>query len=75
MIAFGDWVDLLSYNLRIAGALWGAWSGGASTVINERFVLIAAGVEFVDDFSAFTILMEKRRDETKLEGPQLKLVP
>lgn len=48
LVATGTWESILAHNLRIAAALWAAWAGGASTVIQGRIKICAQSIVLND---------------------------
>lgn len=67
IIVGADELWLLAHNLRVAGALWAAWAGGAATVLAAND----------SDDGAAVIRRSASIDDrtTKLQPPKLTLVP
>lgn len=38
-----DWPDVLAWNLRLAGALWAAWMGGITTILDDGLYVKGSG--------------------------------
>lgn len=63
------WIDILSYNLRQAGALWAAWAGGGSTMR----AAMEEGSSSI--FLVAKIEVQLVEDEAEPAKPHLTLVP
>ena len=76
MMAMGDWVEFLSWNLRVAASLWYAWGGGMRTVLDGRVRLCAAVlVADGDSLAPGTEIEFEPIDEAKPKKATLTLVP